>query len=142
MVPSTFIFRAAGRLASALGASLLLAGCGHSLPSIPGFAAAAWRADPYACRDQRVALLPPLLAARATLYEARADDVTALLGQPDEEELQVQTEKVYYYYLTPGAQCGPRHPRSGAPRLTLHFGPLGTVTEFMVDPVPTPAAAQ
>ena len=122
------------RLASLVAAGLL-AGCGHALPEVPGFAAAAWRADRYACRGQRAALLPPLLAARASLYEARADDVTALLGPPDEEELQVQTEKVYYYYLAPGAQCGPRHPRSAAPRLSLHFGPLGTVTEFMVDPL-------
>ena len=115
--------------------ALLLSGCGHALTTIAGFQAAAWRADAYACRGQRAALLPPLLAARAQLYEARADDVTALLGQPDEEELQVNTEKVYYYYLAPGAQCGPRHPRSAAPRLSLHFGPLGTVTEVLVDPV-------
>jgi hypothetical protein len=115
--------------------ALALSGCGHALSSIPGFEAAAWRADPYACRNQRAALLPPLLAARAQLYEARADDVNALLGPPDEEELQAQTEKVYCYYLVAGPQCGPRHPRSGAPRLRLHFGPLGTVTEVQADPI-------
>lgn len=121
---------------AAAGLALLLGGCGHALTSIPGFEAAAWRADTYACRGQRAALLPPLLAARASLYEARADDVTALLGQPDEEELQANTEKVYYYYLTPGAQCGARHPRTAGPRLSLHFGPLGTVTEVLFDPLP------
>ncbi len=117
------------------GLALLLAGCGHALSSITGFEAAAWRADPYGCRGQRAALLPPLLAARAQLYEARADDVNALLGPPDEEELQAQTEKVYCYYLVAGSQCGPRHPRSSAPRLRLHFGPLGTVTEVQADPI-------
>ncbi|GEM_PF-960671 len=130
-----------GRLAGLLVAGLLT-GCGHALREIPGFAAAAWRADPYACRGQRAHLLPPLLAARASLYEARADDVTALLGQPDEEELQVQTEKVYYYYLTPGTHCGPRHPHSAAPRLSLHFGPLGTVTELQADPIIPTSAVQ
>ena len=119
----------------AAGAALLLGGCGHALPSVPGFAAAAWRADPYACHNQRAALLPPLLAARTQLYGARADDVNALLGPPDEEELQAQTEKAYCYYLVAGAQCGPRHPRSEAPRLRLHFGPLGTVTEVQADPL-------
>ena len=121
----------------AAGLGLLLGGCGHALPDLPGFQAAAWRADSYGCRNQRAALLPPLLAARAQLYETRADDITALLGHPDEEELQVQTEKVYYYYLTPGGQCGPRHPHSVTPRLSVHFGPLGTVTEVLADPVPT-----
>lgn len=114
----------------------LLAGCGHALPEVPGFQAAAWRADPYACHNQRAALLPPLLAARTQVLDARADDVTALLGHPDEEELLAQTEKVYSYYLQPGTQCDPRHPRSGAPRLRLRFGPLGTVTEVQADPVP------
>jgi hypothetical protein len=116
-------------------ASCLLAGCGHALPKVPGFDAAAWRADTYACQNHRAALLPPLLAARATLYEARADDVTALLGQPDEEELLAGTEKIYTYYLRAGEQCGPRHPRSTAPRLRMRFGPIGTVTEVQADPL-------
>ena len=113
--------------------ALAVSGCGHALSSISGFEAAAWRADPYACHNQRAALLPPLLATRAQLYEARADDVNALLGPPDEEELQAQTEKVYCYYLVAGPQCGPRHPHATGPRLTLHFGPLGTVTEMLAD---------
>jgi hypothetical protein len=125
----------AGRLLP-LALAGLLAGCGHALPDIPGFAAPAWRADRYACAGQRAALLPPLLAARPRLYEARANDVTALLGPPDEEELLAQTEKVYHYYLVPGPQCGPRRPHAGGPRLSLHFGPLGTVTEVQADPVP------
>ena len=142
-MPCFFLaFRRPARWLAPLLAASLLAGCGHALRSVPGFDAAAWRADPYACQGRRAALLPPLLAARATLYEARADDVTALLGQPDEEELQVQTEKVYYYYLAPGAQCGPRHPRSEAPRFSLHFGPLGTVTEVQSDPLAAPSAAR
>ena len=121
-----------------LGLGALLSGCGHALPQVPGFDAPAWRADPYACRNQRRALVPPLLKAREHLYEARADDVNALLGPPDEEELRANTEKVYYYYLEPGTQCGERHPRSAAPSLSLRFGPLGTVTEVLADPL-TPA---
>ena len=115
---------------------LLAAGCGHALPQIPGFDATQWRADPYACRDQRRAALPALSRSRERLYEARANDVTALLGPPDEEELRAGTEKVYYYYLAPGTQCAGRHVRSGAPCLSLRFGPLGTVTEVLTDPLP------
>ena len=106
-------------------------GCGHALPEIAGFDAASWRSDPYACHDRRAVLFPPLRAARERLYEARADDVNALLGQPDEEELRANTEKVYYYYLRPGTQCNPGHARSDAPRISLRFGPLGTVTEVL-----------
>ena len=125
-----FILLAAGGAAT---------GCGHALPNIPGFNAAPWRADPYACRNQRRATVPALLRAKEQLYEARADDVNALLGPPDEEELRANTEKVYYYYLEPGAQCNAGHARSGAPRISLRFGPLGTVTEVLADPLtPTP----
>ncbi|MBO2011048.1 hypothetical protein J4E00_18450 [Siccationidurans soli] len=121
-----------------LAGCTLLTGCGHALPQLPGFDAAAWRADPYACHDQRRVAVPALTQSKENLYEARADDVTALLGPPDEEELRAGTEKVYYYYLQPGTQCNAHHARSGAPCLSLRFGPLGTVTEVLTDPlVPT-----
>lgn len=125
-----------GRLVAAIAyGGLLLAGCGHALPRLPGFDAATWRADPYACRDQRRNAVPALAQGREQLYEARADDVTALLGPPDEEELRAGTEKVYYYYLEPGTQCNGRHARSGAACLSIRFGPIGTVTEVLTDPL-------
>jgi hypothetical protein len=125
----------AGKLLVLLAGSGILAGCGHALIQLPGFDAATWRADPYACHDQRRTAVPVLIQAKEKLYEARADDITALLGQPDEEELRAGTEKVYYYYLEPGTQCEGRHARSGAACLSLRFGPLGTVTEVLTDPL-------
>ena len=120
-----------------LGSLVLVSGCGHALPQIPGFDAPTWRTDPYACHNQRHTHVAALLLAKEQLYEARADDVTALLGPPDEEELRANTEKVYYYYLEPGTQCGERHLRSAAPCLSLRFGALGTVTEVLADPLTT-----
>ena len=117
----------------------LLLSCGHDLPTqLPGFDAAAWRRDHYGCLNLRAAQLPALLRAQGQFYEARANAVDQLLGHPDEEELRAQTEKVYYYYLAPGTQCEPAHQRSAAPKLSLHFGPLGTVTEVLADPLPRP----
>ena len=137
LLPSTVLsFRRAapcGRAAAAV-ALLALGGCGHALPPLPGFVPAAWRADAYGCQGRRAALLPALLKARDQLYFTRADDITALLGHPDEEELREGTEKVYIYYLVPGPQCQPAHRRSAAPCLRLHFGPLGTVTQIIADP--------
>jgi hypothetical protein len=126
-----FFLPAAASLLGAWG----LSACGHALPNIPHFNAAAWRADPYGCQNQRGPELPTLLQHKETLYEARADDVTALLGHPDEEELRANTEKVYYYYLESGTQCDAKHIRSTAAKLSLRFGPLGTVTEVLADAV-------
>ena len=128
----SFFFRL---LAGGALGSVLLSGCGHALPRVAGFDAATWRADPYACKDQRRAGVSALIQAKEQLYEARADDVNALLGPPDEEELRAGTEKVYYYYLEPGSQCNAGHARSGAPCISLRFGPLGTVTEVLTDPL-------
>lgn len=139
MISPSFSGIFSGRSLALFASTALLAGCGHSLPQLPGFDAAKWRADPYACRNQRRTAVPALAQGKEKLYEARADDVTALLGPPDEEELRAGTEKVYYYYLEPGTQCNGRHARSGAPCLSLRFGPLGTVTEVLTDPL-TPAA--
>lgn len=122
------------RLGFLLTTGSLLGGCGHALIQLPGFDGVAWRADPYACHNQRRAAVPALIRAKEQLYEARANDVTALLGPPDEEELRAGTEKVYYYYLEPGTQCDGRHARSGAACLSLRFGPIGTVTEVLTDP--------
>lgn len=132
--PPVSVFFRLARWVGPVAVGLALAGCGHALPPLPGFAPANWRADTYGCQGHRMALLPNLLKAREKLYLTRADDINALLGQPDEEELREGTEKVYIYYLVPGPQCGPGHHRSAAPCLRLHFGPLGTVTEILVDP--------
>ena len=114
-------------------AALLLTACGHGLREIPGFDAAAWRQDPYACQNRRAALLPALNQHRDLLYDTRTDAIDALLGHPDEEELSEQTEKIYLYYVEPGPQCGPTHPRSAANKLRLRFSPTGIVSEVLYD---------
>jgi len=117
-----------------IGASaLLLTACGHALNEIPGFDAAAWRHDPYACQNKRAALLPALNQHRDLLYDTRTDAIDALLGHPDEEELSEQTEKIYLYYIEPGTQCTANHPRSGANKLRLRFSPTGIVSEVLYD---------
>ncbi|MFD2787259.1 hypothetical protein [Hymenobacter rubripertinctus] len=113
-------------------AVLSFSGCGHNLPELPDFDSAAWRADPYGCRNQRAALLPVLARHRNDLFEARINDITAVLGHPDEEELGEQSDKVYIYYVTPGPQCGPGHPRAARNRVMLRSGATGTVTEVIL----------
>ncbi len=114
-----------------------LAGCGHALPDLPDFDSATWKADPYGCRNQRAALVPILEKHRADLFEARVNDITNLLGHPDEEELGEQSDKVYIYYVTPGLHCQPGHPRSARPRVMLRSGATGTVTELIIPVIPS-----
>ncbi|SDX55559.1 hypothetical protein [Hymenobacter psychrophilus] len=109
-----------------------LTSCGHALPSLPGFDAAAWKADPYGCRGQRATLLPILEKHRTEIFEARINDITKLLGHPDEEELGEQSDKVYIYYVAPGTQCAPSHPRAAPNRVMLRSGATGTVTEVIL----------
>lgn len=113
-------------------ALFVLSGCGHALPSLPGFDAAAWKTDPYGCNGQRTALVPILEKHRAKIFEARINDITNLLGHPDEEELGEQSDKVYIYYVAPGTQCAPSHPRAAANRVMLRSGATGTVTEVIL----------
>jgi hypothetical protein len=109
---------------------LLLPACGHSLPDFPDFDAATWRRDGYACKNQRARLLTALDKHRDELYGARTGAIDNLLGHPDGEELDEQTEKTYFYYIEPGPQCERGHPRSAANKLLIHFGATGTVTEL------------
>ncbi|MCR5890224.1 hypothetical protein LRS06_21085 [Hymenobacter sp. J193] len=112
--------------------ALLLAGCSHQAASLPGFEAATWRSDPYACNDTRASQLTVLQKNREALYGVHTDAIDKLLGRPDEVELSAQTEKVYIYYLRPGAQCEAGHPRSQAAKLSLRFDPLGLVSEVLL----------
>jgi len=114
-----------------------LTSCGHSLSGIPGFDPTAWRQDAYACQNQRARQLPVLNKHREVLYGTRTDDIDALFGRPDEEELNEQTEKTYFYYIEPGPQCEARHQRSAANKLAIHFGPTGIVTAVLYEhPLP------
>ncbi|RTQ46042.1 hypothetical protein EJV47_23090 [Hymenobacter gummosus] len=120
-----------------LGA-LLLGGCGHSLTSLPGFDASAWQRDARGCSGARQAQLPALDSSREQLYNEHVSAITDLLGRPDQEELQELTQRVYYYYVTPGPQCqGAAASAAPARCLTVRFGSLGTVTEVLYTGGPT-----
>jgi hypothetical protein len=123
------------RLAFVFWGALLLAGCGRSLGSLPGFDATAWRQDVRGCQGTRQTQLPALERNREQLYGAHVDAVAELLGRPDEEELQEQTQRVYYYYVAPGPQCQGQK-AAPARRLSIRFGSLGTVTEVLDSPGP------
>ncbi len=116
--------------------SLLLTSCGHEISAIAGFNDAVWRNDAFACQNQRSAQLAALEKGREKLYGARTAAVEQLLGRPDRLELSTQTEKVYFYYVQPGAQCAPNHPATNSAQLTLRFDPLGRVSEVIIPSVP------
>ncbi|MBC6699322.1 hypothetical protein [Hymenobacter sp. BT190] len=109
----------------------LMAACTPTVPDLPGFDATVWRRDTYGCQDSRPAQLKSLLQSKEMLYGLRTPVIEQLLGRPDEEELAEQTEKIYNYYLESGPHCLPPHQRSAANKLSIRFGPLGTVTEVI-----------
>ncbi|WP_149867212.1 hypothetical protein [Solirubrum puertoriconensis] len=111
--------------------TLALASCGQSAPTLPGFDAAAWRQDARGCNGKRRALFKTLYEQRDELYGVHIGAVSELLGRPDEEELQEQVQRVYYYYLEPGGQCTPGSTAPKSRRLMVRFGSLGTVIELL-----------
>ncbi|UYZ60300.1 hypothetical protein [Hymenobacter latericus] len=119
------------RLLLSVSCALLLAGCGQSAPALSGFDAAAWQQDARGCKGQRRALFKTLYEQRDALYGKHIGAVSELLGRPDEEELQEQVQRVYYYYLEPGGQCAPGSTAPKSRRLVVRFGSLGTVIEVL-----------
>lgn len=97
--------------------------------SLRSFDSDTWKDDRYACEGKRSALINELEAIRKELYGKKEYIVRNVLGKPDSEELMERNQRIYYYYLEPGAQCENRNILSDANRIQVRINSLGKVSE-------------
>jgi len=90
----------------------------------------AWRADALACKDERKKLLEEFEKVKNNLKGISEKELQNLLGKPEATTLTDQSEKMYMYYLEPGAQCEQNSRYSSANKLMVRISSLGWVTEF------------
>ncbi len=110
---------------------LLLLGACSTPDSLKDFDSDTWKDDRFGCDNLRAGLADDFELIRKELYGKKEYIVRNLLGKPDSEELMERSQRIYYYYIEPGAQCqDDRKKMSEANRVQIRINSLGKVSEI------------
>jgi len=109
---------------------ILIAGaCGKPLPALDGIDLKQWKDDKNGCNHFREKLIDTLVSQKDKLLGLSEDDVIALLGRPDQNELYKRNEKFFKYFLEPGPSC---RSDSSDMILSIRFNSVGLAKEATI----------
>ena len=109
---------------------ILIAGaCGRPLPALDGIDLKQWKDDKNGCNHFREKLIDTLGSQKDKLLGLSEDDVIALLGRPDQNELYKRNEKFFKYFLEPGPSC---RSDSSDRILSIRFNSVGLAKEATI----------
>lgn len=83
---------------------MCLSAC-RELPTLKGFDSKAWQGDRLGCKGARARQIQTLLAQKDKLKGLGQNQVMALLGKPDFQDLASRNQRFYVYYYQKGKQC-------------------------------------
>lgn len=111
--------------------SFVVLSCSTPLPELEGVDTKVWKSDKYACLNERSKFIGSITTQKDKLKSLTEDDMIALLGRPDENELYTRNQKFYRYFLEPGPTCGSSsdHPK----KLIIRFNAIGLAKEVSVE---------
>jgi hypothetical protein len=118
------------RLAWLLSISVICFSCSKPLPELSDVDLTAWKDDPKACNGTRAKFLEPLQQQREKLKGLSENELVALMGKPDLNDLSKRHEKFYYFYIDPSPACGGD---STAMRLIIRFNAVGLSREVAIE---------
>jgi len=112
--------------------TLLLLSCGKPLPTLDDVDLQAWKNDKLGCLGKRDGMFNPLEKQKEKLLGLSEQDVIALLGKPDENELYKRNQKFYYYFLQPAKTCGDADSENPK-KLVVRFNATGLAKEVGIE---------
>ncbi|XOV94743.1 MAG: hypothetical protein ACFHWX_08565 [Bacteroidota bacterium] len=104
--------------------SLIVYSC-YKAPNIDGFNPATWKEN-ITCATNRLPAAKVLLKHEGELLTLNQNEITELLGKPDEHELYSRNQKFFYYNLTAKCDSLPIQ------RLSIRFDALGRANEINI----------
>lgn len=110
---------------------MVLFGCTKPLPLLEGVDQAVWKEDKNACTGKRWAMVTQLEKQKDKLLALSEDDIVAVLGKPDQNELYKRNQKFFYYFVQPAPSC--QHDTVSAKRLAIRFNAMGLAKEVAVE---------
>ena len=97
----------------------------YGVPEVPGFDPGEWNAE-ISCTQDRLDQAHLLVNHSQLLLSCNQNEITNLLGEPDEHELYNRNEKFFFYDLSLPCDSIPQK------RLSLRFDALGRMKEIMI----------
>ncbi|MBS1487477.1 MAG: hypothetical protein JST43_07790 [Bacteroidetes bacterium] len=110
---------------------LTLAACGKPLPKLEKMDMEAWKADRQGCRHDREKMIAPLSEQKDKLKGLSENDITRLLGRPDQNELWKRHQKFFYYFLSPAAACDPAN--TNPKKLSIRFNAMERAKDVEIE---------
>jgi hypothetical protein len=111
---------------------LFLFSCGKSLPSFEDIDLQAWKNDKHACDGTRSSSMKAMESQSKKLLALSQQEVIALLGKPDENELYKRNQKFFYYFVQPAASCT-NSDTNNPKKLVIRFNAMGLAKEVSVE---------
>jgi hypothetical protein len=108
----------------------LVMSCGKALPTLDGVDLVTWKDDKNACGDKRMAMGALIEQQKDKLLALSEDDIVAVLGKPDQNELHKRNQKFFYYFVQPSPTCGAG--KAGTKRLAIRFNAMGLAKELAI----------
>ena len=111
---------------------ILIAGaCGKPLPTLEGIDLKQWKDDKNGCNHFREKLIDTLVSQKDKLKGLSEDDIIALLGRPDQNELYKRNQKFFYYFVEASSKCEPSI--ETAKKLSVRFTAMGIAKEVIIE---------
>lgn len=112
----------------------LLAGlfsCGPAPDKIGNLDLVKWREDQNGCRNIRAGLINDFKAIQQTEVKGKsANEIGALFGVPDRQQLADRNQKYYIYLVGSGPHCTDRKNLTDSPTVAIRFSAMGIATEI------------
>jgi hypothetical protein len=107
----------------------VLIGCNQET-DLSNFDENAWKQDIGGCNSVRLSQLDALEAEKDKIKSLNQDEVIALLGKPDENELYKRSQKFFIYYITP-KNCDSNESKEHK-FLSIRFTAMGLAKEVLI----------
>lgn len=111
-----------------------LTSCKTDLPKLEQIELSDWAKDRYGCLGYRMGVIAPLEQQKEKILALSANDITRLLGKPDEIELYKRNQKLFYYYLNPAPACGKNTTGTPPLRLMIRLNAMERAKEILIMP--------
>jgi len=113
---------------------LLLTGCAADLPKLTDMDLVKWSGDRNGCQGYRQNTISALEQQKSKLLALSANDLTKLLGKPDQIELYKRNQKLFYYHLNPAASCNIKNQSNESLRLMIRLNAMERAKEILITP--------